>query len=415
MALATLRRGVRLLRDPYGFLAAERERHGATFRVELPVLGRALFTGDPTLVEEIARHPELDAGRGIQALRTVLGDGSLITLDGEAHRSRRRLVAPAFSGEALERSRPLVESATRGLAAEAPRSGSFPIYELLLRITRRTILRMVFGELPPEREREADAAVEGFVSALGNPLPLYLSPLRVDLGPLNGWGRLLGHRRSLRALIRAEIRRHRAGESSEACTLAALCSLAPGLDEEALTTEVVALLLFGHDTGASAMTWAMAHLYAWGDPARARAEPDYLEACIAESMRLCPVVAHLTRVASRPTQVGPFEVGADERVLPSAWLAHHDPALFPEPARFRPERFLDQEPISPYAYFPFGIGARICVGRPFVLAQMRWVLGALLQCLELELEPGYRPQPVRKQVLVVPRAGAPFRRVGRRG
>jgi cytochrome P450 len=404
--LTRLRDGVALLRDPYGFLAAAQREQGPTFWAELPLLGRALFTGDPELVAEIAAHPDLEAGRGIQALRAALGEGSLITLDGSEHLARQRLVAPAFRGQILESARPLVQDAARGLTRELPRGVEFSIYDLVARITRRSIVRLVFGQLDALREREIEAALAGFLGALRSPLPLYLTPLQRDWGSLNGWGRLLRQRRALNRAIVGEVRRHRQqGSPADACTLAALAL--SDLSAEDLATEVLALLLFGHDTGAGALAWAFVHVHQADAVGRLKGDEAFLEACLVESMRLCPVVAHLTRVARVDLQVGPHRVRAGERVLPSAWLAHHDAQSFPDPERFLPERFLGSQP-SPFAYFPFGIGRRLCVGRPFVLRQMIWVLRAVLGEVELRLAPGYAPRPVRKQVLVVPSGGGRF-------
>ena len=98
----SLRNGYRWLAHPYSFLDAQKRRHGLSFQLDLPVLGRSLVTGDPALVREIATHPDLDSGRGIVALRAVLGDRSLITLDGREHRERRRMLAPAFTPASLK-------------------------------------------------------------------------------------------------------------------------------------------------------------------------------------------------------------------------------------------------------------------------------------------------------------------------
>jgi cytochrome P450 len=171
--------------------------------------------------------------------------------------------------------------------------------------------------------------------------------------------------------------------------------------------EALALLLFGHDTGAAALAWAFVHI--WGDReivARIRAErdPSYLEACLKESLRLCPVVVHMTRVAPEATRIGGWDVPAGARIFPCAYLAQRDPAVFPDPAAFRPERFLGGQTYEG-SWFPFGLGARTCIGSRFALRQLQLIAATTLQHADLTLAPGYEPAPVRRLVLIVPRQG----------
>jgi cytochrome P450 len=195
------------------------------------------------------------------------------------------------------------------------------------------------------------------------------------------------------------------------------------LDPAALVAEILALLMFGHDTGAAAMAWAFAHIYQ--DPAvveRIRAEirqstglaPEaypYLSACLNESMRLCPVVAHLIRVADQDTQVGPYRVAAGQTVIPCTYLAQRNPAIYPAPDQFRPERFLEVTP-DLMAFFPFGFCYRTCVGKRFVWRQMVLILAAIIGQVDLALAPGYRVEPVRQMVLIGPKSGTLMVRTG---
>src|SRR5947207_2019926 len=95
------RDGYQWLVNPYRFLDEALHQHGLTFRLRLPVLGHVLMTGDPALIGEIVHHPALDAGKAMSALRAILGERSLIMLDGEIHRARHRLVAAMFRGDTL--------------------------------------------------------------------------------------------------------------------------------------------------------------------------------------------------------------------------------------------------------------------------------------------------------------------------
>ncbi len=405
---ASLVNGYQWLTRPYSFLDAQRRRRGLTFQLDLPILGCCLVTGDPALVREIAVHPDLDSGRGIVALRAILGDRSLITLDGQEHRERRRLLAPAFTARAIEAYDAITIDKAQSVIRELGPGKPFSFYEAARRISLSAIVRFIFGEKAPEEERSLEVLVEQFLASFQNPLVLYLKFLQVDLGRASPWGRALRNRDRLRARIRREIVEQRNARKGSTGSL--LASVAGHSDndpsDDDLTTEVLTLLMFGHDTGAAAMAWVMAHLLAHPEAIeRARVDGGtYLEACIQESMRLCPVVVNLTRVARRDLEIGGYRVQEGERVLPCAYLAHHNEEVFPDPERFAPERFLERKNYG-YAYFPFGIGARLCLGEPFAMRQMMLILSTFLTQAALEFAPGYQPHPVRNLVLIMPRRG----------
>jgi len=196
------------------------------------------------------------------------------------------------------------------------------------------------------------------------------------------------------------------------------------LTVDEIAAEILALLLFGHDTGAATMAWAMAHIYQ-DQASLDRIEQElavtdapetmpFLEACLNESMRLCPVVVHLTRVASKETTLAGYKLKAGDVVIPCTYLAQHHPAIFEAPDQFRPERFLGGQSY-PYAFFPFGLGSRTCVGKPLVLRQMLLIASTLIKHERFMLAPGYEPQPVRHMVLIVPKDGTLMIRKGRYG
>ncbi len=414
---ASLSNGYHWLAHPYSFLDAQRRRQGLSFQLDLPILGRSLVTGDPALVREIALHPELDSGRGIFALRAILGDRSLITLDGQEHRERRRMLAPAFNAGNIERYDAIMIEKTRAIIRELGRGKQFSFYEAARRISLSAIVRFIFGGIGPEEERSMEVLVEEFLTSFHNPLVLYLKLLQVNLGPASPWGRALRNRDSLRARILSEIGERRKGHRGPTGLLAVLFESGTGPGDDDLATEVLSLLMFGHDTGAAAMAWVMAHLLKHpeemervrieaqsqqdsGEPARSL----YLQACIRESMRLCPVVVNMTRVARRDLEIGSYRVREGERVLPCAYLAHHNEEVFPDAGRFVPERFLDEHNYG-HAYFPFGIGGRLCLGEPFAMRQMALILSTFVAQAALEFAPGYEARPVRNLALIVPRHG----------
>jgi cytochrome P450 len=391
--------GLRWLNNPYAVLNEARERHGLTFWLDLALAGRAFVTGDPALIREMTGHPDLDAGRGIVALRKVMGDRSLITLDGEDHAARRRIVAPLF-GREIER---LDEMTVRTTAEALEEAGpELSIYGLARRISLRAIVRLIFGET---QDGKAERLVDDFLLSFESPWVLFLKPLQIDLGPLSPWGRALRNRRRLRQYLGERIADCRRGIAPMGSGLARIVREGHDLSDDEIATEVLALLLFGHDTGAATLAWAFAHLHQHPEALeRARVDGLYLEACLQESMRLCPVVVHVTRVARRGLRIGGHDIPSGTRIFPSAYLAQRNPEVFPEPDRFRPERFLAGRAYEG-SYFPFGFSPRTCIGRHFVLRQMTLMTSTILRLADLALAPGYEARPERRLVLILPRHG----------
>ncbi len=389
------------LKNPYAVLDHARRRSGLTFWLDLALLGRVFVIGDPVLIREMTNHPDLDAGRGIAALKEVMGDRSLITLDGEDHAARRRIVAPLFGREIERLDEMTVRTTAEALEEIAPGS-EFALYDLARRISLRAIVRLIFGDAAT---LDAERLVDAFLLSFESPWVLFLKPLHVDLGPLSPWGRALRNRRRLRAYLRERIAEHRAGTAPGDAGLARIVKEGGNLSDDEIATEVLALLLFGHDTGAAALAWAFAHLHQHPEAlTRARTDDAYLRACLEESLRLCPVVAHVTRVARRDVRIGGHDVPANTRIFPSAYLAQRNPDVFPEPERFLPERFLEGRAYEG-SYFPFGFSPRTCIGRHFVMRQMILMTSTILRHADLALAPGYVPRPERRLVLVLPKGG----------
>jgi cytochrome P450 len=215
----------------------------------------------------------------------------------------------------------------------------------------------------------------------------------------------LRNRRRLRQYLGERIADCRRETTPAGSGLARIVREGRDLSDDEIATEVLALLLFGHDTGAATLAWAFAHLHQHPEALeRARADGSYLEACLQESMRLCPVVVHVTRVARRGLRIGGHAIPAGTRIFPSAYLAQRNPEVFPEPDRFRPERFLAGRAYEG-SYFPFGFSPRTCIGRHFVLRQMTLMTSTILRLADLTLAPGYEARPERRLVLILPRHG----------
>ncbi|WP_151525110.1 cytochrome P450 [Serinicoccus kebangsaanensis] len=396
-----------------------RARYGDPFTVRmLPGPQHLVLFSDPDAIKEIfAGDPvELSGAQGNEMLRAAMGDRSVMLNDGEAHRAIRRYLMPAFSPAAVRAYRPVVE---RAAAAEIDTwTPGLPVVALerMSRVTLEVMMQVVLGASDPER-----------LAALR---PRVLRLVEVDPVVVGGWlyPRLRalppwrGHARNLRAiddLIHAEVTDRRrgstAGSSDLLTQLLAVGSEAD--DREPLTADeirdqVVTLLLAGYETTASTLAWTL-HELGRDEQVRAHArraahagDEEHLEACVKEATRLHPIIDYVARTLRSDQRIGGVDLPAGATAAPAILLAHHDPDAFPEPDRFRPERFLGEGP-EPHTFIPFGGGVRRCIGAAFALMEGVVVLREVLTRVDVVAD---SPAPTRlRNITNVPGDGAPLR------
>jgi cytochrome P450 len=183
------------------------------------------------------------------------------------------------------------------------------------------------------------------------------------------------------------------------------------MSDRELRDELMTLLVAGHETTATALSWAV-ELLARHPAELERLEADvaggdgaYLDAVIKETLRLRPVIALVLRKLMEPMEIGGRLLPAGASVAPSIYLVHRNPEVYPEPERFRPERFLEQ-PAGTYTWIPFGGGVRRCLGGAFAEFEMAVVLRELVA--RRNLRPvGRKPEhSVRSTITNVPNRGA---------
>ena len=181
------------------------------------------------------------------------------------------------------------------------------------------------------------------------------------------------------------------------------------MSPQELRDELMTALVAGHETTASQLAWAfvrlarepgvMQRLTAELD---ADAEDEYLTAPINEILRLKPVLPNAEpRLVKQPVRIGDFEYAPGVALLASAYLVHHDPAIYPDPDSFRPERFLGNPP-GTYTWIPFGGGRRRCLGASFALQEMKIVLAAVLRRYSLSAPAGRPEQTARRSITFSP-------------
>lgn len=349
-------------------------------------------------------------------IRPVVGEGSLLLLDDERHVSERRLLMPPFHGERMSRYGDVMREITLREMDRWPVGSPLAIHGPMQSITLDVILRTVFGV---DEGAELDALRAAIVE-LTNGFNAFnmVQALRRDLGPRSPWGAFLRRRAAVDALLYQVIRARRAEGASARDDVMTLLTSAryedgTAMPDRALRDELMTLLAAGHETTATALPWTLHELAIRPDvQARVHDEVDagghaYLDAVIRETMRLHPVISAIGRVLQRPHSVAGWDLPAGTLVAPSIYLAHRDPIAWPDPERFDPTRFLDAR-VSPYAYLPFGGGARRCIGMAFALHEMRIVLATMLTRFRVRPAPDVRIRPRRRGVGMAPSDGMPI-------
>ena len=422
---------VALMRFRHQFHPWLQRRYGDTFTVRLVPGGRplVLFTRPEATKEIFAGDPAIfHAGKGNAVLGPIMGEHSLLLQDDGEHHRARKLLMPAFLGHALRGYRTMVAEVAAAEVEEWQEGETFRALEQMNDLTLEVILRVVFGVTDQSRLARLRPTVNRTVDI--NPAVLlgWAYPRLQRLGP---WRRTVDNQVELDRLMYAEIRERRTATdlAERSDVLSRLLAAADpddpasGLDDTELRDQLVTLLLAGHETTASALSWALIEVGRSPDllarTQRAADEGDdaWLEAVLKESMRLHPIIPMVVRTLMKPASVGGWDLPAGATVGPSIIMSHQQEAAFPEPETFRPERFLGASGDVPAlnVWIPFGGGVRRCIGAGFSLMEGVEVLREVFTRYDVRAVGTDVPRV--RNITSVPRRGARIRvtrRAGRR-
>jgi cytochrome P450 len=405
--------------DPLGFLIRFQRRYGDVFTVSFPFYKRLVYVADPALVKELFTTPPEQAHAGeanATVLEPALGPNSVLTLDEAPHMRQRKLLLPPFHGERIQRYGELIREATLSEMESWPVGEPFALRPHTQRITLAVIMRAVFGVHDEQRLTRFGHLIETFAGRLS--LVTAFPPLRRSFGRWSPWARFVAAREALDAFIYEEISLRRAEIAGQAegaddvlsLLLAARHEDGSPMSDAELRDELVTILGAGHETTATGLAWAVERLLRNPDVlARLRdsiaaGEDDYLEATVKETLRARPVIVDVARKLTAPKSIGGYELPADTFVMAAIAALHYRSDLFPEPERFRPERFLEAK-ADTYAWIPFGGGVRRCVGAAFAEYEMRIVLRTILERAELSA-PDAKPEKIKvRNITLAPGKG----------
>ena len=395
-----------------------------------------LYVSNPKAIQQIfSANPALfDTSQKITSFRALFGPNAIFIVDGKAHQQKRKLLMPPFHGDRVAAySRSICEATGRVTAPWQPGQ------EICLRpymrgITLQTILRIIFGRNSGDRFERLQQATTRMLSTFSSPATaavVFFPSLQKDLGAWSPWGRFLRLRAALDELIFAEIRDRQETESLQhdgdgdaRAHGDDLISLLLASRDEAgnppsvsqIRDEVMAILVAGHETTTSALCWALywihylpeveqklrAELETGSDDPADIVKLPYLDAVCAETLRIYPAAATaFARSLKEAWTLLDYDLEPETVLLPCTYQLHHREDLYPEPKKFRPERFLERQ-FAPYEYIPFGGGNRRCLGMALALHEMKLALATILRKFDLALTRDRLETPVRRGVTLAP-------------
>jgi cytochrome P450 len=407
------------------FISACRRRYGSVFTMRVAALGTVVYMDDPEEIKKVfAGSPSVyHAGEANSMLAGLLGDSSVLVIDDDVHRQRRRQMLPAFHRDAVARQTAVMAEIAATNIATWPVGTEFPVAPKMSEITLEVILRTVIGASHPERL----TALREVMPNLLNVTPwASLAIASPKLHRLGLWRSLRRNMHEADRLLFAEIADRRADPDLATRTDAlAMLVRAAGDDGGAMTDrelrdQLITLLVAGHDTTATGLAWALERLTrhpailakavraaeasAAGDPAG----DEYLDAVAKETLRIRPVVFDVGRVVKEPVELAGYRLPPGIMVAPGIGLVHSNSAQYPQPDRFDPDRMVGATP-GPTTWLPFGGGNRRCLGATFAMVELRIVLREVLRRVELSTTKAAGEGQRVKHVILVPHRGARIR------
>jgi len=395
------------------------ERYGDVFTVPLLVFGVGVYVCDPSAIRELLTgdQSDLHAGEANAPLSAVLGESSLLTLDGREHLRQRKLLLPPFQGSAIQNFRTVIRDVAAADIGGWREGERFVMHERMRALTFEVIVRAVFGVTDAERIKRLRSTL---VAVLDMQAVLFLpNMLRRDVGRFSPWGQFQHRLRAADVLIYEEIAMRRSAPDLDDRT-DVLSLLLRARDEDGqpmtdleLRDELMTMLLAGHETTATGLAFAFdlllrnpRVLQRLREELTAGNDDTYLDAVVTETLRLRPVIDANARTLTQPRTIGGWDLPPGIRVYPAIAVIHLRDDLYPQPHEFRPERFIDSEAQS-YAWLPFGGGIRRCIGASLAQAEMAEVIRAIVSSVDLQpRRPNLEPV-VMRGITLVPQHGTP--------
>jgi cytochrome P450 len=456
--------------DQYMDLAAKQAPD--IFVADIASGGGYVFVNHPEAMRQIItsdRQKFFASGKDNQLLKPLVGENSLLLIEGDRHKQRRKLLLPPFHGERMETYSQLICDLTHKIISQLQPNQPFIARQVSQTISLQVIFEAVYGlqnsdkpsyevcsrsdtsatQLRANGMAKSTTATQTqrsellkeritklanlFESTLTSAL-LFFPWLQKDLGAWSPWGNFLRQQRAIDEAIYQELATRRIEDNSNRQDILSLMMSAQDetgekLKDSELRDELMTLMLAGHETTATAIAWSLYWVHRYPEvKAKLQAEiaslganPQpmelaklpYLDAVCKETLRIYPV-AMLTfpRVVQEPMELMGYKLEVGQVLMGCIYLLHQRSDIYPEPRQFKPERFLERE-FSAYEFFPFGGGKRRCIGEALAQLELKLVLATIISHYELELisdreawaAPNRPESPARRGVTLAPKTG----------
>jgi cytochrome P450 len=401
-------------------------------------VGRVALVSDPAAIRRVL----LDNSQNYRKdwlQRRVLSAGlsnGLLTAEGQQWRTQRRALAPLFARRTILSFSASMLAAAAGLVERlSAREGE--VADLAVEATRLTLEvleRTMFSDGLGRDAEDIRLAMKSYFETIGrlDPFDVLGVPAVV---PRPGRWKVRPALRLFDAAIDAivSMRRRRIAQDPASVPRDVLTLLleardpetGEGLSEIEVRANILTFIAAGHETTANTITWSLFLLSQsreWCRRVQAEAERELdgdidgiadrlveTRAVIEETMRLYPPIAAISRSALGPDQLAGVPIRRGAMVVVAPYVLHRHRALWADPDRFDPNRFLNgaRDTIDRFAYLPFGIGPRICIGAALALQEATIVVATVMRHFSLELAPGHAVRPVHR-VTLRPDGGMPM-------
>ena len=321
------------------------------------------------------------------------------------HRTQRRLLMPAFHRSRIESYRDEMVAVTEALLAEFRPGTIRDIRPDMMHLTLRIATATLFGADLGELGLQIGHDIEGWGLTLR---AANIVPFDLPLSPYRRWLDLSSSiDRRMLEVIRLKRQNRGSGRDMLSMLIEARDEGGVQLSEDELIGHAGVIFAAGHETSSNALSWTLlmltqhpriladlcdelsGTLHGAAPTFEDLAELPLLDRVVKESLRLFPPAPLNHRITARNAELGEYQIPAGTEVLSSIYHTHRMPDLYPEPLRFRPDRWQASDP-GPYGYNPFSAGPRMCIGATFAWFEIKIVLAMLLQRFRLELVPNQR-------------------------